>query len=41
MRLPEKPPDGAPWSFESSPDLFQESEVLVHGPVEGAQVVAR
>jgi hypothetical protein len=32
------PPPGASWSFEWSPDLYNESEVLIRGSVRGAKV---
>jgi RHS repeat-associated protein len=42
MRWPTgAPPEGAPWSYEWSPDVFMEKEVLIRGPVEGAQVMPR
>lgn len=40
LRIPqEAPPAGAPWSFEWSPDEWGEGEVLIRGPVRGAQVI--
>lgn len=33
-----KPPDGAGWRFEWSPDLFGEQEVLICGTLVGAWV---
>jgi hypothetical protein len=33
------PPPGAAWKFEWSPDVWQEQEVLIRGPIEGAQVL--
>jgi len=33
------PPAGAPWSFEWSPDVWGEQEVLIRGPIEGARVI--
>ncbi|QFV00187.1 hypothetical protein KDY119_03722 [Luteimicrobium xylanilyticum] len=40
LRLPKgSPPAGAPWKFEWSPDVWMEREILIKGPVQGAQVV--
>lgn len=40
MRWPAgPPPDGAAWRWEWSPDAFQEGEVLIRGPITGAQVI--
>jgi hypothetical protein len=32
------PPRGAPWSWEYSPDVYGELEVLLRGPRQGIQV---
>jgi hypothetical protein len=33
------PPDGAKWSWEWSPDVYFEHEVLIRGTVRGAKVI--
>jgi hypothetical protein len=38
---PGPPPAGAAWKFEWSPDTFFEQEILIRGPVSGAQVLGR
>jgi RHS repeat-associated protein len=39
LRFPQGiPPAGAPYKFEMSPDVYWEREVLVRGPIEGAEV---
>jgi hypothetical protein len=40
LRLPTgAPPEGATWSWAWSPDVFNESEVLLRGVREGAEVL--
>lgn len=38
LRVPTgRPPPGSPWKFEWSPDVWHELEVLIRGPVRGAE----